>query len=252
MLRGSSSAQWRSTAQRKYSCVGTSGRSISPPLCPFPDIHGRFREQLNSLKAPTGHKVLIAAPAEEYLSLRSWYFFVSFSCFVPRTTRPQTATCWLRVFSFPTASPLCARLQPDEGVLGAGCQLPGAALSLLQENLKWTSVSFLFPSLSSCRSQAESHFTSRPSPLSPSPPFCTFTVSRSVKCCGPNGRRKWRYSRGTLHAKCSEIFSEAASYFADSANLHLLRKIVASFSVATNGLPPSPLEPIPLQRQAVS
>lgn len=137
--------------------------------------------------------MLIAASAEEtrlwteYFSLCSWYFFFFLSFFLG-TTCLQTATCWLRVFSFPTASPLCARLQPDEGVLGAGCQLPSVALSLLQENLKWTSVSFLFPSLSSCRSQAESHFTLRPSPLSPSPPFCTFTVSHSVKCCGPNGR----------------------------------------------------------------
>lgn len=119
--------------------------------------------------------------------------------------------------SFLFQQPHLARLQPDEGVQGAGCQLPSAALSLLQENLKWTSVSFLFPSLSSCRSQAESHFTSRPSPLSPSPPFCTFTVSHSVKCWGPNGRWKWRFSRGTLHAKCSEIFSAAASYFVAAA-----------------------------------
>lgn len=128
MLRRSSSGQLCSTAQRKYSCVGTSSLSISPPLRPLPYLHGRFREQLNFLKVRSGHQVLIAASAEEtrlwteYFSLRSWYFFYFF--FSLGTTCLQTATCWLRVFSFPTASPLCARLQPDEGVLGAG--LPAA------------------------------------------------------------------------------------------------------------------------------
>lgn len=85
MLRRSSSVQLCSTAQRKYSCVGTSSLSISPLLCPLPYIHVRFRERLNFLKVRTGHKVLTAASAEEtrlwteYFSLRSWYFFFFFS-----------------------------------------------------------------------------------------------------------------------------------------------------------------------------
>lgn len=81
MIRCSSSVQLCSTAQRKYSCVGTSSLSISPPLRPLPYIHGRLREQLNFLKVRTGRKALIAASAEEtrlwteYFSLRLWYFF---------------------------------------------------------------------------------------------------------------------------------------------------------------------------------
>lgn len=79
MLGGSSSAQWRSTAQTRVQLCRH--RRPAAPLhlsARFRTSMGGSESKLNSLEAPTGHKVLIAAPADEYLSLRSWYYFFFF------------------------------------------------------------------------------------------------------------------------------------------------------------------------------
>lgn len=159
-------------------------------------------ELFNLLKVWTGHEVLTAASAEETHCLWADYFFTPLVFFFRPPPKRHATTLCLQAATCSPPQLSALRHQPDEGVPRVGCQLPGAALNLLQENLKWTSVSFLFLSSSSRHSQADSHFTSYPRPLS-----C------SVKCWGADGRWKWRFSTGKLLTQRSEIFTAADSYF---------------------------------------